>query len=111
MVCRSLIAILFLLIWGAIAFFVRPRVAGVRTLAVCLNLAAGIDLILVGVQELVLGAYWSNPAGLWTQLYYLPLMNLGFTLTPWSHSVFSAYCAAFLLMLAATFLGARWRKP
>ena len=56
----SLIAILFLLIWGAIAFFVRPRVAGVRTLAVCLNLAAGINLILVGVQELVLGAYWSN---------------------------------------------------
>ena len=60
----SLIAILFLLIWGAIAFFARPCVAGVRTLAVCLNLAAGIDLILVGVQELVLGAYWSNPAGL-----------------------------------------------
>ena len=58
----SLIAILFLLIWGAIAFFARPCVAGVRTLAVCLNLAAGIDLILVGVQELVLGAYWSNPA-------------------------------------------------
>ena len=44
----SLIAILFLLIWGAIAFFARPCVAGVRTLAVCLNLAAGIDLILVG---------------------------------------------------------------
>ena len=106
----SLIAILFLLIWGAIAFFARPCVAGVRTLAVCLNLAAGIDLILGGVPELVLGAYWSNPAGLWAQLYYLPLMNLGFTLTPWSHSVFPAYCTAFLLMLAATFLGARWRK-
>ena len=41
----SLIAILFLLIWGAIAFFARPCVAGVRTLAVCLNLAAGIDRI------------------------------------------------------------------
>lgn len=70
----------------------------------------GVALVVLGtagIHELVLGAYFSNAAGIWTQLYYLPLLQLGFSLTSWSSRVFTADAAAWLLMAAASYLGFR----
>ena len=99
-----------LVIWGAIAFAVKPYVKSIKKTVIGLNLPAFAVLILVGVQELILHAYWQNAVGAWTQLFYLPLIDLGFRLTPWSHGVFSAYCAAFVLMVEASAIGCVLRK-
>lgn len=72
-----------------------------------MNGVALVVLVLLGIQELVLGAYFSNAVGIWTQLYYLPLLQLGFSLTSWSSRVFTADAAAWLLMAAASYLGFR----
>ena len=100
-----LIGLLLLLGWGLISFFAVRRGGSVETVVLSLNAVAALVLILLGVQELILGAYWMNAAGAWTQFFYLPLLNLGFTLTPWSHSVFPAYAASFILLAAASALG------
>ena len=71
----------------------------------CMNGVALLVLVLLGIQELVLGAYFSNAAGIWTQLYFLPLLQLGFSLTSWSSRVFAADAAACLLMVAVSYLG------
>lgn len=106
----TLFAVITLLLWAAIAFLAKPFIRSTRKVMICLNLLGLIDLMLLGIQELLLGAYWNNFAGVMTQFYYLPLINLGFRLTAWSHTVFSAYCAAFLLMVGASYLGCLLRK-
>lgn len=102
----GLIGLVFLLLWGGIAFlagiFARRRPLLEIT---CMNGAALVVLVLLGIQELVLGAYFSNAAGVWTQLYFLPLLRFGFSLTSWSSRVFAADAAAYLLMAAAAYLG------
>lgn len=106
----TLVGIIILLIWAAIAFATKPYIKNTKKIIIGLNLVAFVVLVLVGIQELLLQAYWQNFVGVWTQFYYLPLINIGFTLTSWSHSVFSAYCAAFLSMVIATLLGCKLRK-
>lgn len=105
-----LIALLFLLVWGLIAFLARPRTKSTAAVILPLNLIAFLVLLLLGVQELILHAYWLNPVGWLTQFYYLPLLRVGFLLTGWTSSVFAAYCAAFLLMLVASALGCKLRR-
>jgi len=104
------IGLVTLLLWAAMAFAVKPYAKSTKKTVVGLNLPALIVLILVGIQELVLHAYWPNVIGSWTQVFYLPLLHLGFRLTFWSHGVFSAYCASFLLMAAASAMGCAIRK-
>ena len=106
----TLIGIVTLLMWTAAAFVVKPYIKNTKKVVIGLNLVAFVVLVLVGIQELLLQAYWQNFVGVWTQFYFLPLINISFTLTSWSHSVFSAYCAAFLLMVIATLLGCKLRK-
>lgn len=102
--------IVVLLLWAVIAFIVKPHIKDIKKVVIGLNLVAFVVLVLVAIQELLLQAYWNNFVGIWTQFYYLPLLNIGFALTSWSHSVFSAYCVAFLLMVFAAVLGCKLRK-
>ena len=104
-----LIGILTLGVWFGLAFLLGGWAGDPRQAAALLNLPALLVLVLLGVQELALHAYWQNLAGVLTQLFFFPLLSLGFALTGWSQSVFSAYCAAFLLLAAASYLGARFR--
>lgn len=102
----GLIGLVFLLLWGGIAFLsgIFARRSTSLTI-VCMNGVALVVLVLLGIQELVLGSYFSNAAGVWTQLYFLPLLRLGFSLTSWSSRVFAADAAACLLIAAVSYLG------
>ena len=106
----ELFGIVTLLIWATIAFFIKPYIKNTMKVVVGLNSIGFVVLILIGIQELLLQAYWLNFVGTWTQHYYLPLLVIGFALTGWSNSVFGAYCAAFLLMVIVTVLGCKLRK-
>lgn len=99
-----LIGLLALLIWFVVAFCCGKLAKSAIQATILLNLMGLIVLILVGVQELILQAYWMNFVGLWTQLFYLPLLNIGFTLISWDRTLFSAYCVAFLFMIIVSFL-------
>ena len=106
----SLISLFFLFIWGCIAFLLNGRRQQTKIVVVFLNLIALLDLLLVGIQELILQHYWTSIVGTWSQYFYLPLLNLGFRLTNWSHIVFPAYAASFLLMLGVSFIGCKLRE-
>ena len=94
----GLIGLAFLLLWGGISFLAGIFARRTPLLSIaCMN---GVALLV-----LVLGAYFSNAAGIWTQLYFLPLLQLGFSLTSWSSRVFAADAAACLLMAAVSYLG------
>lgn len=105
----SLISALFLLIWGGIAFLFRGKVQCTKKVIVFLNLIAAFDLVLLGIQELILHAYWMNTIGAWSQFFYLPILSLGFSLTRWAHIVFPGYAASFVLMIAVSFVGCKLR--
>lgn len=62
-------------------------------------------LLLVLFQEWVLGAYWPNLVGIAGQVYYLPVIKLGFSLTPMFHTVPPAYLVSFALLCAVFWLG------
>jgi len=104
------IALGALIAWGLIAFLLRRRAGNGKALLLCLNLPALAVLILLGIQELVLHAYWPNAAGHWTQFFYLPLLHLSFRLMPWFHRLFPDYCFSFLLLAAASAIGSALRR-
>lgn len=106
----SLISLCFLFVWSCIAFLLNGKHQRAKTVVVFLNLIALFDLLLVGVQELLLHRYWMNSIDTWSQYFYLPTINLGFRLTSWSHSVFPAYAASFILMVAVSFVGCKLRE-
>jgi len=97
----ALVGILFLFLWGAIAYWNSD----VKQTVGLLCLPALIDLLLVGYQELYLRAYWANLAGRLSQYFFLPVLGLGAWLTTWSHAVFPAYCGAYFLLLSAASIG------
>ena len=71
----TLIAFAVLLIWGLLAFFFNQDGTQTKRIVVCLNLIAAVDLFLIGVQELILHAYWMNLIGAWSQFFYLPVLH------------------------------------
>ena len=74
-------------------------------------LAALVVLVLLGVQELSLHAYWDNAVGLLTQFFYLPLLRLGAIVAMWTGQVFWFYFGAFLLLVLSSWLGCRAKDP
>lgn len=104
------ISLAVLLLWGCIAYLLNDRYQRTKAIVISLNLIAALDLLLLGIQELMLHSYWMNLVGKWTQLFYLPMINLGFNLTNWSHSVFTAYVACFVLMVVASFAGCKLKE-
>lgn len=103
----GVIALIFLAAIMGISFFANSFVKSTKHVVVSFNLIAAAVLVLIGIQELILHQYWSNTVGVATQMFYLPLLNLGFQITFWSHTVFPAYFAAFLLMILASYLGCK----
>ncbi len=110
-VVLAAVALVALLAWSALAYTVKPYIKNRRKVVLSLHIVPLFILILLGIQELILHGYWMNFLGLLTQLYYLPLLNLCSALTRWwNPSLFSSYCVAFLLMVAASIIGCRLRK-
>lgn len=96
-----LIGLLFLLLWGFLAYQnsqSRPAVGLMMVFPL-------IDLLLLFYQEGVLHAYWPNLVGQLSQYFYLHTLSLGYALTFWSSSVFSAYVGAFCLMFCSASIG------
>ena len=105
-----LISIAVLVIWVAIAFAMKCLLRDSKKVILGLNSVPLLVMVLFGIQDLVLGAFWMNPLGQWTQYYYLPLMNLGYRLTTWSSRMTTTVAASFLLLVAASVLGCRLEK-
>ena len=105
-----LISIVFLLIWAAIAFFAKPYIKSTVKIVISMNAVAFLVLVLNGIQQLLLHRFWMNLIGKLSQLFFLPLTYIGSRLTSWCPSVFSAMCASFVLMIAATWISCKIKK-
>ena len=102
-----LIAIGMLAIWTALGYGMKCWLKNSKKVILGLNAVPFLVMVLFGIQNLILGAYWMNFLGSWTQYFYLPMLRLGFRLTAWSSRVTTAVAAAFLLLVAATALGCK----
>ena len=104
----AVVAFLLLCLWALLSGCLsRPDTPALATL-IPLNFAAFVTLVLLLIQILGRRAMFSGPVGTLSQLFYLPLLNLGGLLTVFSSSFAAAYTACFLLLLAASLLG--WAK-
>lgn len=102
-----LIGVGTLLVWallGSFTVMLKEKPASLLPL----NLPAAIVLLLLVVQDGVCKAYWSNWLGVYTQLFYLPLLNLAGRLGGWLfHTIWPLYLLCFLLLCGASYLGRR----
>ena len=73
---------LWMVVSGTFGFKGSKR--GMALTMLCINLPALVVLVLLGVQELSLHAYWDNAVGLLTQFFYLPLLRLGAIVAMWT---------------------------
>ncbi len=108
-----------LVLWGVLAFC--TAVKGDRVILHCLKMnAVGlVMLVLILIQELTFGRYWLNPVGLCSQFYFQPCLppvfrvfDLVTGLAPAASEVLTvgtwlAYLAEFVLMAAASWIGAQ----
>lgn len=106
----TILSIIFLLYWGWLGFLFSTLLHSVQISALLCNLPAFITLVMILIQELVNKQYWSNPFGLATQLFYLPVMSLAFRITPYFHYLWQSVCISFILMIAVFYLGCIIRK-
>lgn len=107
---HSTIALLFLLFWAGISFLLKGKRRKIKEVLAFLHIAAAFDLLLLGLQELVFHAYWINSVGVWSQLYYLPVLGAGLWLTNGSGHLFMEYTCSFLCMVGASFVGCKIRE-
>ena len=101
------IGIVTLCVWGIAAFLFGKSGMNRRTVIVCMNFAAFICLLLIGVQEL--GHYWPNHIGFASQFFYLPFTRLGMHLLFFTvyRPTFLIKCVSFLLLLLVSFVGCK----
>jgi len=105
----ALIGVAVLVIWAGFGMISKPLVASKRLAMVLLNAPAFVVLLLIIIQEVILGRMWSGHIGFSTQMFYLSLLRLGSAVgsilpIPFlSISIISAI--AFLLMVVASLLG------
>lgn len=95
----TFISCLMLLLWGGFGVLALRFMNERKTSLLLLNTPAAVVLLLILVQEWVVGAYWFNFVGTYTQMFYLPFISLGFRLVFWADTVVPAYIAAFILLI------------
>ena len=91
---------LWMVVSGTFGFKGSKR--GMALTMLCINLPALVVLVLLGVQELSLHAYWDNAVG---------LLRLGAIVAMWTGQVFWFYFGAFLLLVLSSWLGCRAKDP
>jgi hypothetical protein len=104
--------LLLLLLWGYLAYRLSSPRGNPLFQALLLCSFGLLALALVLFQELVLGQYWFNFVGTGSQMFFLPFLSLGFAVSNPLVSllmspirIWPGYIAAWLLMLAAAWVG------
>ena len=107
-----LISVAVIAAWFVFGIISVKLVGSKKEAVLLLNASAFVVLMLILFQEWVLGSFWLNQVGLTTQMFYLPVVRLGFLISKviprfilpiGSFGIASAF--AFLFMLGASYLG------
>ena len=106
-----IISLVTLLIWGVLAYLIKPYIKSTKNVMLGLHAVPLIILLLNGIQGPILHQYWPNLFGLLTQIYYLPLVRIGSLLTAWfGTNMFIICLVSFLLMVLTAFAGCKLNK-
>lgn len=106
----KIIGILFIALWIFIGFTTNKFAETSLKSSMIVNSSAFLVLLLLLYQEIIQGYYWPSIIGIATQFYFLPLINLSFSLTMWMHFVWPAYIVSFLLMFSSYYLGSHLKS-
>lgn len=104
------IGILYLAVWGFLAFLLKKQIKDRKTLLLSL-LAVPAGMLILAELKLLIEGTWPV-IGYLTDVYYLPLLRLASPLTSWMGMlfIFAAYALAFLMMAAASLVGCKLQK-
>ena len=104
------IGILYLAVWGFLAFLLKKQIKDRKTLLLSL-LAVPAGMLILAELKLLIEGTWPV-IGYLTDVYFLPLLRLASPLTSWMGMlfIFAAYALAFLMMAAAAFVGCKLQK-
>ncbi len=105
------ISLVTLLIWGVLAYLIKPYIKSTTKIMLGMHVIPLLMLLLHGIQGPILHQYWPNFFGLLTQIYYLPLVHIGSLLTSWFGTTMFLIClVSFLLMVLTAFAGCKLNK-
>ena len=110
------LSLLFLALWGGLSFLLCRSRRSAFISACIVQVPSLIALLCILYQELVLGAYWQNLAGVLPQLFFLPTISAASRvalsipqfagiLTEWR--LWPIYVIGFLLMLLVSWAGGK----
>ncbi|MDO4712061.1 MAG: hypothetical protein Q4A75_08790 [Peptostreptococcaceae bacterium] len=102
----------FLFLWGSLAYKIHHPGENTFTTACILNGVGSFMLVLVLVQELIVGQYSLNWSGIIPQMYFLPCLSVTSTLSKpvlgiimETIHVWPIYILEFILMLFVSLIG------
>ena len=101
----ALISIVFLALWALLGFIVFNFNETIKISLCLVHIPIFLALVLNLYQEIILGQYFGNLLGVCTQIFYLPILNISYTLTAWSARMWTAYIVGFVLITASFFVG------
>lgn len=120
---HKLISILFLAFWVLVGFTSSKFTKNLLKSSIIVNLPAFLMLLLNMYQQIIVGQYWTGAMGEFSQIYFLPLINITgsvveffmFFITFFTNQVHTISSwilslTAFLLMFIAYYLGGYLRR-
>ena len=100
-----IIGLAFLLAWGFASWKLNKKMLATGVVLLAQHAAAAIMLVLVAIQ-LATGNYWVSYLGIASQMFFMPVLYVGAVFFSWA-GTFGVYFSCFLLMLLASFIGAK----
>ena len=100
-----IIGIAMLFVWGWMARNMNKKVLNTALVVLCQNAVGLVSIVLIAIQAAT-GAYWENLVGIFSQMYYIPVMYVS-TVFFVRWGVFLVYFVTFVLMTLASFVGCR----
>lgn len=102
--------ILFLLLWGVVAFFVSKNTKSIPKFLILMNIVPALVLVLLAVQVFGFGGYWPNVIGTWSQHFYSSLLGISVLITRSWDFPFWAYTFSFVGMVIVSSIGCALRN-
>jgi hypothetical protein len=102
-----LVSIAMLVVWFLVGILSKKLINTKKAAVILMNVPALLVLLLIFLQEIVLGAFWLNNIGLATQIFYLPLIGVVSNLSRFLPQIGISLLSilAFLCMLGASYFG------
>ena len=112
-ILSSSVSAIYLMLWSLLTYLLSEKKGSVLAQTCKALSIPTVILLALLYQEILLGAYWDDFIGIWSQLYYTPALSLAMSadrILLDSQRLWPTYCLEWLMLAFATHVGVLCKK-